>query len=242
MRLIKMKGIVIKEVAYKENDKIVTLLTEELGKISCIAKGAKKTNSSLLASSQYLVYSEFILYKGTSFYHINSATSLNTFYNLRIDFDKLNIAFELTKLIYLVTDENENTNEILRALLNTLYLIQEGEKNINLIISTFKIKLFSLLGFMTYITKCDNCKVSSKELIENKKNIYYEYNTNTFLCENCSLENSKNIKISYSTILAINYVICCDIKKIFSFELNDSALKEYIAFQKFYEESIIKSL
>ena len=45
MKLIKVKGIVIKEVPYKDNDKIITILTDTLGKISCLAKGAKKTNS-----------------------------------------------------------------------------------------------------------------------------------------------------------------------------------------------------
>ena len=68
MRLIKVKGIVIREVAYKDNDKIITILTDSIGKVSVIAKGAKKTNSPFLASSQYLVYSEFILYQNTGYF------------------------------------------------------------------------------------------------------------------------------------------------------------------------------
>ena len=39
MDLIKVKGIVIKETPYKDNDKIITLLTDKLGKISCMVKG-----------------------------------------------------------------------------------------------------------------------------------------------------------------------------------------------------------
>ena len=104
MRLFKVKGIVIKEVQYKENDKIVTIMTDKLGKISCMAKGAKKNNSSLLSSSQFLVYSEFLLYKGTNFYHINSAEMLESFYNLRIDYDKLEKAFEVAKLLNKLAD------------------------------------------------------------------------------------------------------------------------------------------
>ena len=42
MKLIKVKGIVIREVAYKDNDKIITILTDTIGKVSAIAKGAKK--------------------------------------------------------------------------------------------------------------------------------------------------------------------------------------------------------
>ncbi len=123
MRQIKVKGIIIKEIPYKDNDKIITILTDELGKISCMAKGAKKSNSSILACSQYLVYSEFVLYKSNNFYYINSAEILSTFYNFKIDFDKLEIAFELTKLINIVISENENTDEVLKLFLNTIYLL-----------------------------------------------------------------------------------------------------------------------
>ena len=103
MKLIKVKGIVIREITYKDNDKIITILTDGLGKVSAIAKGAKKTNSPYLASSQFLVYSEFVLYQNTGYYYLNSAESINTFYNLRIDLDKLQLVFDMTKLINIVT-------------------------------------------------------------------------------------------------------------------------------------------
>ena len=109
MKLLKAKGIVIKETQYNDNDKILTVLTDEYGKISCIAKGAKKTNSSLLAPCQFLVCSEFVLYKGTNFYHINSAEIIDTFYNLRIDYDKLQIAYEVTKLLSQTICEGEES-------------------------------------------------------------------------------------------------------------------------------------
>ena len=38
MKLFKVKGIVIKEIQYKDNDKIITLLTDEFGKISCLMR------------------------------------------------------------------------------------------------------------------------------------------------------------------------------------------------------------
>ena len=102
MKLIKTTGIVIKEIDFKDNDKIITILTKDLGKISAMVKGAKRTNSPYLASSQYLVYSEFVLFQGKTFYHVNSTTVIDTFYDLRVDYDKLNYAFDMTKLLFTV--------------------------------------------------------------------------------------------------------------------------------------------
>ena len=52
MVILNTQGIVLKSVTYKENDLILTIYTRKLGKISAIARGAKKSKSSLLSSSQ----------------------------------------------------------------------------------------------------------------------------------------------------------------------------------------------
>lgn len=240
MKLVKVKGIVIKEVAYKDNDKIITILTDSLGKVSAVAKGAKKTNSPFLASSQYLVYSEFVLYQNTGYYYLNSAAVINTFYNLRIDFDKIQLVFDMTKLINSVTDENQDCEKILKLFLNTIYVLDKYQKDTKLVVNTFKIKLFSILGFAPRQDKCSNC---SKPLLEsNDSSVYYDYSNNTFLCEECKLtvDSKSRIQISKATYNAILFVIRSDFKKIFSFEL-----KNYVDFELFgqvFTDSIISGL
>ena len=228
MKLIKVKGIVIRESTYKDNDKIITILTDSIGKVSVIAKGAKKTNSPYLASSQYLVYSEFVLYQNTSYFYLNSASVINTFYNLRIDLDKLQIVFELTKLINSVTDENQDCEKILKLFLNTIYALDKLDKDKKLIVNAFKIKLFTLLGFAPRQDKCANC---SKLLLDAEEEfVYYNYVDNVFLCENCKgIGDSRSvIRLTKATFNAIFYVIRSDLKKMFSFEL-----KSYTDFELF---------
>ena len=228
MKLIKVKGIVIRESTYKDNDKIITILTDSIGKVSVIAKGAKKTNSPYLASSQYLVYSEFVLYQNTGYFYLNSASVINTFYNLRIDLDKLQIVFDLTKLINSVTDENQDCEKILKLFLNTIYALDKLDKDKKLIVNAFKIKLFTLLGFAPRQDKCANC---SKLLLDAEEEfVYYNYVDNVFLCENCKeVGDSRSvIRLTKATFNAIFYVIRSDLKKMFSFEL-----KNYTDFELF---------
>ena len=228
MKLIKVKGIVIRETAYKDNDKIITILTDSIGKVSVIAKGAKKTNSPYLASSQFLVYSEFVLYQNTGYFYLNSTAVINTFYNLRIDLDKLQTVFELTKLINSVTDENQDCERILKLFLNTIYALDKLDKDKKLIVNAFKIKLFTLLGFAPRQDKCANC---SKSLLESEDEfVYYNYVDNVFLCENCKgIGDSRSvIRLTKATFNAIFFVIRSDLKKMFSFEL-----KSYTDFELF---------
>lgn len=88
-----------------------------------------------------------MLYQGTSTYHINSCETIEMFYNLRTDLDKLKYASHITKIIYDVTNENENSYKILQLFLNTLYTISETDKNMDLVVSIFKLRLMCILGF-----------------------------------------------------------------------------------------------
>lgn len=249
MKIFKVKGIVIKEVQYKENDKIVTIMTDKLGKISCMAKGAKKNNSPLLATSQFLVYSEFMLYKGTNFYHINSAEMIESFYNLRIDYDKLEKAFEVSKLLNKLAYEEDEETRILSLFLNTLYIIQNKDKQFDLVRNTFLLKLLCLLGYTPRLYKCSKCneKMFGDNISQNTK-YYYDRTTNSAVCENCynkiieinKMEIRKYKELSEGALYALLYVISSDIKKVFSFDISGKVLQDFSDFiNEYYLSQII---
>mgnify|MGYP002323264955 FL=1 len=98
-------------------DKMVTILTPS-GKIGCAARGARKPKSMLMAATQFLCFGEYMLYRGTNSYSVNSCDTIEIFYNIRTDLDKLKYATHITKIINDVTDENQNTYKILQLFLN----------------------------------------------------------------------------------------------------------------------------
>ena len=59
----KTKGVIIKSIDYKENDKLIWAYCEELGKITFIAKGAKKSKSKNLALTLPLCFADYIFLK-----------------------------------------------------------------------------------------------------------------------------------------------------------------------------------
>ena len=104
-----------------------------------------------------------MLYQGTNTYHINSCETIEMFYKLRTDLDKLKYASHITKIIYDVTNENENSYKILQLFLNTLYTISETDKNIDLVVSIFKLRLMCILGFTPSI-RADVKNVRQKKI------------------------------------------------------------------------------
>lgn len=55
MGIVKTKGIIIAESNMGDFDKMLTMLTPGLGKISCAAKGARRQNSALLQAHSFYV-------------------------------------------------------------------------------------------------------------------------------------------------------------------------------------------
>lgn len=222
-----MSGIIISENNLGDYDKMLTMLTPGLGKISCVAKGARRPKSALLAGTQLFCFGEYLMYKGANTYNINSCDTIEVFYNLRTDLDKLNYAIEITKIIRNVTEENENCYKILQLFLNTLYTLSETDKNPELIICIFKLKLLCLLGFTPRIKECVSCK-------EQEKIKYFSIKDNGFKCENCGRLDKGAISMSESTISAIKYIVMAPAKKLYSFNLKDESLNELKLITKLY--------
>ena len=208
-------------------DKMLTILTPGMGKISCAAKGARRPKSSLLAGTQLLCFGEYLLYQGTSTYHINSCEIIEVFYKIRTDLEKLKYASHITKIISDVTTENQNNYKILQLYLNTLYMISETEINLNFILAVFKIRLMTILGYAPNINYCVGCKET-----ENLSAFSLRYSG--FLCSSCAKQDSGSIAISEGTKTALKYIVLAPPKKLFSFQLKEESLRELELIAKLY--------
>lgn len=219
MGTIKTKGIIIAENNMNDFDKMLTMITPGMGKIACAAKGARRPKSLLLGGTQFLCFGDYVLYKGGETYNINSCEPIEIFYNIRIDLEKLKYAVHITKIINDVVQENQNCYRILQLFLNTLYVISEKDKNLDLILAIFKIKLLSMIGYMPNIKGCGNCK--TQENIDS-----FSFKQNGFICKACSKQDTSALHISENTKCAIQYIIISEPKKIFSFNMPEADLKE----------------
>mgnify|MGYP002852381652 CR=1 FL=1 len=219
MKQTNVKGIVIAEHNMGDFDKMLTILTPNLGKIECSAKGSRRSKSQLLSGSQFLCFGDYMLFKGSEVYTMNSCEVIELFYNIRTDLDKLTYASYVTKIINDVTTENQNSFNTLKLFLNTLYMISETDKNLDFIASVFKMRLLKILGYSPEYRECVSCK--------NKKDLaYFSIKENGFKCKTCGRQDPGSIKISEATRNAIIYILTADSKKIFSFDLSEKAQKE----------------
>ncbi len=180
-----------------------------------------------MAGTQIFSFGEYLVYKGSQTYHINSVEPIEVFYNLRIDLDKLQYAVHINKIVQDVTHENQNCYRILQLLLNTLYTISETDKNLDMVMGVFKLRLLCILGFTPQIQECTSCK-------EKENLTYFSIKENGLKCKICGKQDTSTIAISESTLNAIKYTVTAPPKKLYSFNLKDEALEEFKLVTKIY--------
>ena len=180
-----------------------------------------------MAATQFLCFGEYVLYKGGNSYSINSCETIEVFYNIRTDLDKLKYASLMTKIVNDVTTENQNTYKVMQIFLNTLYMISETDKNLSLINSVFSLRLLSVIGFRPIIEECKNCKIKDNL-------IYFSFKDSGFKCPDCAKQDKGAIEISATTKDAIRYIIVADAKKIFSFNVPNDSIRELEIISKIY--------
>ena len=182
---------------------------------------------NIAEKAQKLSIGEYLLYKSGKTYSMNSCETIEMFYNIRTDLDKLKCASNITKIVNDVTTENQNSFNTLKLFLNTLYMISETDKNMDLILSIFELRLLCILGFMPIVDRCVQC--GNSETLE-----YFSLKDNGFKCNTCGKQDKGAIEISEATQNAIKYIIKAPAKKIFSFNISEENIYQLKLVSKIY--------
>ncbi|NLB77281.1 MAG: DNA repair protein RecO [Clostridiaceae bacterium] len=226
MGVIKTKGLVIKEVSYDDSDKMLTLITEDLGKISVLARNAKKSGSRTSYGTQVLTFGEYVLFKGRTSFTMNSCDVLINYYNLATDLTCFTHAAHMMDMAGDAAIDSILSADILNLLIYGLQALKKGRSPL-LVSSSFALKLMQITGYPPHVCSCAACSTGDIE------QIYFSYKHNGFICENCSKQDKEAVAIDIGTAKGIMYVLCACKGGAYNFELSGELLDTFskIAFR-----------
>lgn len=153
---IKINAVVIRSNKSGENDRILTLLSPELGKLSVIAKGACSLRHKDRSSTVVFTYSSFVLKKiRDGFYGLVSAELIESFKAMTEDVILLSYAAYFASLCESCISEGMSADEEVRLLLNSFYMLCVRKDAAPLTKCVFELKLCEYAGFMPEFS--ENC-------------------------------------------------------------------------------------
>ncbi|NLX76119.1 MAG: DNA repair protein RecO [Clostridiaceae bacterium] len=222
MAYVKTRGMVVREVKVGDYDKILTVVTEDLGRISVSARGVRRSGNRCSAGTQIFSYCDWVLYKGKNTYILNSCEIINSFYEIRQDMTLLAHAAYMLQLIHDTSYENQPAKDRLTVLLHALENLLQKNRTPSLVTRVFALKTVQLMGYVPIVSGCCLCETRETD------NIYFSFERCGFVCEECVAGLNNVVPVKTGAAKALIYVLCAEPRKAFGFELAPDVLKNFI--------------
>lgn len=217
-----LHGLVLREVKYKESSKILTILTEEEGKITAEAKGVLRKGAKSAASAQTLCWSELTLSEYRGRYTLTEGSVLEDFAALRADFTDYALGCYFAELLDSAAVEGTADAPVLRLGLNALFALSRKLYPSEHIKAVFELRLMSLCGFAPALDRCCVCGR------ENPEAPILSLRGGTVRCGSCPREaEGRERALCQASLAAMRHVCHAEPKRIFSFTLDAPSAERF---------------
>lgn len=150
MKFIKTKGLIIKKSDFGEADKLITVFSENFGKIDLLVKGIRKSKKRDQSSVDLLTLSNFTFYKKGDNFILNNIDPIDFFYDLKKDIEKIEIISYILSIVNQVVLPGERKKEFFQRLNNALEFIMKNGKYKNYLMT---------LKMMNWIIKSEGYRI-----------------------------------------------------------------------------------
>ncbi len=213
---ITTKALVLRGVDYKESDRILTLLTQEQGKLTASARGCRKKGSAIAAGCQLLAWSELVLYDYQGRWAVKEAAVERLFQGVRNDIVRLSLGCYFAEAAELLAVEGEENTPLLSLTLNSLHALDKmPEKPLALVKAAFEWKAMALAGYEPRMEGCAVCGTAPPEEPR------FHLREGVLHCARCreAVGDGISMPLSPPALAALAYILHGDPRRLFSFQL-----------------------
>ncbi len=161
---IELTGMVLKAAPAGEYDRRVVLLTQERGKITAFARGARRMGSALSAATVPFAFGSFHLYEGRSAYTCVGAQIQEYFEKLKTDIDGACFGSYFMEFADYYSRENLEAGDMLNLLYVSLLALEKDSIPNERVRYAFEVRLMVQGGeFPTQITQDTEIQISVRK-------------------------------------------------------------------------------
>lgn len=166
-KVYKTDGIILKRKNYGESDRILTVLTKDIGKIKIIAKGVRKISSKRAGHLEIFTNSRFTLFEGRTFDYVTEASAIDQYESFRNNLSKASFAYYLCELVDYLLPERQEQPEIYDRMNESFFILCRTESEADRHVEVYKFAL-DMLWNLGFLPKTQHIAASSiHDYIEN---------------------------------------------------------------------------
>lgn len=192
-------AIVLRTWPFGESDKIVSFLTESHGKLTGIAKGAKRSRKRFVNSLEpfSLVNLRFQDRAHSNLVFIVASDLGVGFKYLLTSLEKISFAAYLVEITDGLIGEREENCLVFRHLKNGLTHLEEKSASL-MFLTAFELRLLKLAGYQPLLDICRRCGRESRDRCSTRW--HFSVRDGGILCESCSRFRREVVSLSAATL------------------------------------------
>ena len=214
-------ALVLREVNYKESDKILTLLTEREGRLTVSARGCRKKDSPIAAACQLLAWGEFTLYEFRGMWSVKETASERLFDGVRQDLSKIALASYMVEVTEALSEEGQPEPGLLAVTLNCLHALDKLDLPLSQVKAAFEWRAMALAGYEPQLERCGVC------FREQPLEPHIHLGEGTVHCAACRsrLGEGVSMPLTPSSLAALRHIVWGPRKRLLSFRLDGEGMK-----------------
>ncbi|MBQ7455757.1 MAG: DNA repair protein RecO [Clostridia bacterium] len=181
MATFSVEGIVLRHADYRENDRMLTLLTPR-GRVDALARGCKRPKSPLLAASEVFTLGNYELATSKNHVIVSACLLRDSFYPLRLDIDRLACAAYMANLCEATVQPDEDAQRPFLLLARALGCLSYQDEAPRAVLSVFLLHYAAALG---YRPRLSHCVVCGREIGESEGALF-DIEQGGVLCPACA--------------------------------------------------------
>ncbi len=221
-----------------ESDKIVTLFCRQLGRITGIAKGAKRSKkrfvNKLEIFSSLNIFHTLPLDGRLAF--IAEAELLDGFINIRTDISCYTTASIIREFFLLATKEMEGDEKLYPLLLWALHSLNAQQPPSPVLIF-FLIRFFSIIGYRPNLSNCAECG----QQLSNSYNYSFHTQSGGIHCNRCDQgQRNSRIPLSCGTLKSLDMAMKQSLSRLQRLQLTEQSRRESLSFLHMYGRQLFQ--
>ena len=216
MPRVKDNAFIINKTDYGESDIIITLFSANRGKISCIAKGAKRSRKRFPGSLELFSQVSFngFIKHPLALTRIDECQLVQPYLKIQEELKSYLNGCYFLEIVNRCSAERQS-NPALFELLNDLFTFLSDtphNRNFNCRIRLFELQIITLLGFKPELSHCLDCGLKLGN--ENSRGYLFNFSPQTggLVCNHCRPRHPAAFNVSQGTINLLNQAHMLDNK------------------------------
>ena len=230
-------AVVLNCTEHGESDVIVTLFCQNVGRLSVIAKGAKKSkkrfvNKLELFTFLHITYQQKV---NRSLAFLAEADLHTGFLQLRHDWELYSIASVIREFLLLGIRENEPDVSIFRLCLWALHNLDQRQPPVT-VLCLFLIRFYDYIGYRPDLQSCAHCNT----MVTNRNRYSFDTAGGRIVCSFCSPHLPLGIPLSPGTIKILRTAQDQPAERLHRLKMSGTILYEAISLLQSYGNQLFQ--